>query len=578
MMTRESEPAESHAHNHLQSTMTTMPENQPAADVNSPSVGNQIENKMNENDQLIETAAESSTEVVSSMETSSNEVGSSGSPPVSADATVMNNTEMHSSSSMEMSSNEVGSSGIPLVSADATVSNKEMHSSSSMEVSSNELGSSSNPPVSVDIDVNDERKTRAEASSNSSMEANNDDMGSSSSPSVSVDDAVNRRQEGTSECPWSPTRTVVQLCAGGGGIALAERMLGYAPLALIEEDPRCARTLAANGFDNVINARIQDIGFEQFRGATLLPAGLPCQPGSAAGRQTGEADHRNLWDEAIRAVREIEPQLAFFEMVPGFLRPAFEHVRKEVTAALVGLGMQQQWHTADAQDVRLAQSRRRCILTAVRDGLPTITPPPVQRGRTVRELLNQLGPPNGTNRHELHPGASEYKGHSASTMDAPAHTVVAGTHGPGGGCNVVKLDDGSVRYFSIREMASLQGFPTDYVFDPSWSRAVREIGNACPPPMALAWLEQLNHSLTTGLTANEGVTRTPRAAHPAPPAQDEGVATRYVDRSDTPEHEGVPSPPDVVPAATVSVTQDPVGDSLSDGAAPKCRGNVWPRS
>ena len=59
MMTRGSEPAESHAHNHMQLAMTTMPEHQPAADVNSPSVGNQTENKTNENDQLTGMGSES---------------------------------------------------------------------------------------------------------------------------------------------------------------------------------------------------------------------------------------------------------------------------------------------------------------------------------------------------------------------------------------------------------------------------------------------------------------------------------------------------------------------------------------
>lgn len=52
---------------------------------------------------------------------------------------------------------------------------------------------------------------------------------------------------------------------------------------------------------------------------------------------------------------------------------------------------------------------------------------------------------------------------------------------------MVRLNDGTLRYFSIREMACLQGFPETYVFDPSWSRAVREIGQPGtgvphPPP------------------------------------------------------------------------------------------------
>ena len=53
-----------------------------------------------------------------------------------------------------------------------------------------------------------------------------------------------------------------------------------------------------------------------------------------------------------------------------------------------------------------------------------------------------------------------------------------------------KLPDGSIRYFTIREMARIQGFPDEYVFHPVWSHAVAELGNACPPPLAHRWLQQ----------------------------------------------------------------------------------------
>ncbi len=41
-------------------------------------------------------------------------------------------------------------------------------------------------------------------------------------------------------------------------------------------------------------------------------------------------------------------------------------------------------------------------------------------------------------------------------------------------------DDGSVRYFSLRESARLMGLPDDYSFPRSWTESMRQMGNAVP--------------------------------------------------------------------------------------------------
>jgi DNA (cytosine-5)-methyltransferase 1 len=46
------------------------------------------------------------------------------------------------------------------------------------------------------------------------------------------------------------------------------------------------------------------------------------------------------------------------------------------------------------------------------------------------------------------------------------------------------LDDGNVRYFSVRESARLQTFPDGYVLHGSWTEAMRQLGNAVPVAMA----------------------------------------------------------------------------------------------
>ncbi len=45
---------------------------------------------------------------------------------------------------------------------------------------------------------------------------------------------------------------------------------------------------------------------------------------------------------------------------------------------------------------------------------------------------------------------------------------------------MLAMQDGSVRYFTIRESARLQTFPDDYVFPCSWTESMRQIGNAVP--------------------------------------------------------------------------------------------------
>lgn len=110
---------------------------------------------------------------------------------------------------------------------------------------------------------------------------------------------------------------------------------------------------------------------------------------------------------------------------------------------------------------------------------------------TVRDVLLQLGKPEVFKErndldHWLIPGARSYVGHSGSEMDWPSKTIKAGVHGVPGGENMVALDDGSVRYYTLREAATIQAFPSSYVFPCSRSETIRQIGNAVPCRLAEA--------------------------------------------------------------------------------------------
>jgi DNA (cytosine-5)-methyltransferase 1 len=114
---------------------------------------------------------------------------------------------------------------------------------------------------------------------------------------------------------------------------------------------------------------------------------------------------------------------------------------------------------------------------------------------TVRDAISDLGnPTTRKHRFENHtpqPGARIYPGHTGSLLDLPAKTLKAGAHGVPGGENMVVLDDGSVRYFTVRESARLQTFPDEFVFPNSWTENMRQLGNAVPCDLAQVVLQSV---------------------------------------------------------------------------------------
>lgn len=103
---------------------------------------------------------------------------------------------------------------------------------------------------------------------------------------------------------------------------------------------------------------------------------------------------------------------------------------------------------------------------------------------TVRDALSGLPQPQAGSsvipNHVFQAGARMYAGHTGSLLDEPSKTIKAGAHGVPGGENMIVLDDGSVRYYTVREAARIQTFPDDYIFPCSWSESMRQIGNAVP--------------------------------------------------------------------------------------------------
>jgi DNA (cytosine-5)-methyltransferase 1 len=144
--------------------------------------------------------------------------------------------------------------------------------------------------------------------------------------------------------------------------------------------------------------------------------------------------------------------------------------------------------------------------------------------RTVRDAIGDL--PRiavgescaKTANHFLNPGARSYAGHTGSELDEPAKALKAGDHGVPGGENTLKLADGTVRYFSVRECARIQTFPDDWVFAGSWTESMRQLGNAVPVVLAETVATRLQHTIHRASFVvdrlREGARRYPRALRP----------------------------------------------------------------
>jgi DNA (cytosine-5)-methyltransferase 1 len=106
---------------------------------------------------------------------------------------------------------------------------------------------------------------------------------------------------------------------------------------------------------------------------------------------------------------------------------------------------------------------------------------------TVRETIKDLPSSkrkNKFNNHIFKEGARSYPGHTGSPIDEPSKTLKAGDHGVPGGENMIRFNDDSIRYFTIREAARIQTFPDDYHISGAWSECMRQIGNAVPVTLA----------------------------------------------------------------------------------------------
>ncbi len=126
----------------------------------------------------------------------------------------------------------------------------------------------------------------------------------------------------------------IELFAGAGGLGIGLHEAGFKPVNVIERDSYCCDTIRQNqGLKvqavrdwDVLRCDVRTIDFNAYEGKVdLVSGGPPCQPFSVGGKHQAYNDTRDMFPEAVRAVREAKPKAFIFENVKGLTRTTFRN-------------------------------------------------------------------------------------------------------------------------------------------------------------------------------------------------------------------------------------------------------------
>jgi len=126
----------------------------------------------------------------------------------------------------------------------------------------------------------------------------------------------------------------IELFAGAGGLGMGLHQAGFHPLEVVEWDRDACDTIRENKDRGqkivkswpLTEGDIRMVGFSTYEGKIdLISGGPPCQPFSLGGKHGAYNDARDMFPQAIRAVREAKPRAFIFENVKGLTREAFRN-------------------------------------------------------------------------------------------------------------------------------------------------------------------------------------------------------------------------------------------------------------
>lgn len=346
-------------------------------------------------------------------------------------------------------------------------------------------------------------------------------------------------------------RVGIDIFSGAGGLSLGAEMAGITMQYAIEINPSAAQTYKANHPNaEVIQDDIKTVDLRpHFKDSRpfIIMGGPPCQGFSLSNTRTRNMENEKnfLFREFVRMVQQLKPIWFVFENVSGIANMEKGEVVKMIETEFRELGYKVKPKVLVASDYGVPQHRDRFFLVGNSEGIDFEFPEPYNDVITVDEAIGDLPSlKNGDSFDELpyavhEEQASEYARSMRKDSNVSRQNYVSRnndlaieryTHIPQGGnwrdipdwlmtnyadksrCHSgiyrrLRANQPSVvisnyrksmlihptqhRGLSVREAARIQSFPDTFIFKGPISHIQQQIGNAVPPLLAKAVVEQI---------------------------------------------------------------------------------------
>lgn len=331
---------------------------------------------------------------------------------------------------------------------------------------------------------------------------------------------------------------LIELFAGGGGLAIGMEQAGFKSVLLNEIDKHACSTLRHNRPDwNIVEGDISKVDFTEIdEDIDILTGGFPCQAFSYAGKSLGFEDTRGtLFFEMARAIKETQPKIFLAENVRALLTHENGRTLKTIKNVIDELGyVLVEPKVLKAIFYKVPQKRERLILVGIRKDIFKKSkfewPSPYKRVMTLADAFKKgelydtdvsvsAGQSYPKRKAEIMKNVPQ-GGYWKDLSDKLQREYMQGSYFLGGGktgmARRLSMCEPSLtlttspaqkqterchpletRPLQIREYARIQTFPDNWEFKGSITAIYKQIGNAVPVNLSAA----LGRSLVRFLNA-----------------------------------------------------------------------------
>lgn len=192
---------------------------------------------------------------------------------------------------------------------------------------------------------------------------------------------------------------LLSLFSGIGAFESALKRCGrpYEVVNYCEIDPHASRSYSQiHGVPEAKNLRdVCAIDTAKISGVNLITYGFPCQDISVSGKQrgfehNGERTRSGLFYEALRIIRDLQPEYAIAENVKALVSKKFTAEFKAVLEGLEAAGYNNYWQVLNAKNYGIPQQRERVFIISIRkdcDAGLFFFPAPQELKLRVKDML-----------------------------------------------------------------------------------------------------------------------------------------------------------------------------------------------